>query len=47
MTPLLGRNEFRDVVFNAARRRREGEPEPVRDAEDVRVDGECGLLEGD
>ena len=45
--PLFARDELRDVVLDAARRRGEGEPQPVRHAEDVRIDRERGLGKGD
>jgi hypothetical protein len=47
VAPLVARDEFRDVVLHAARRRREGEAKPVRDAEDVRIHRERGFLERD
>ena len=47
VAPLIARHEFGDVVFNTPRRRSERETEAVRNAEDVRVDGERRLLKSD
>lgn len=47
MPPLLGRDEFGDLVLDRARRFPQRQPEPVGNAEDVRVDGKGRTLKGD
>jgi len=47
VAPFVLRHEGLQIALNVARSLPERQPEAMRDAKDVRIDCESGLLEGD